>query len=319
MGYWKIDTEALARGRFAVSPLAETVASTLALRSRRKQPGLEEWQHAHQRAFREFVAEDGFAQAFLDAAFRPRWNADFVVAPPYRTDRTFHDELRHVRETPRDVALADLGTSRAEAKGTPLDVPDLANRCADILEWVWTHMVRPDWTRRRWILESDIVARTHQLSSHGWAAALEGLGPGVRWLGDGRLRINALDNPPREIADAELLFIPSATRHSWVGWDEPHRYAVVYPCSGVLASPEPATTPTALRRLIGPARASVLALLEAPKSTSQLVALTGYTLGSVGGHLRIMLDAGLVRRSRSGRSVLYYRTPLGDDLARDDA
>ncbi|HET9860208.1 MAG TPA: helix-turn-helix domain-containing protein [Nocardioidaceae bacterium] len=40
-------------------------------------------------------------------------------------------------------------------------------------------------------------------------------------------------------------------------------------------------------------------------STSQLVALTGFGLGSVGGHLRILLDAGLVRRTRSGRSVLY--------------
>lgn len=319
MGYWKIDTEVLARSRFTVSPLTETVASALALRGRRKHPGLEEWQRAHERAFREYVAADPFARAFLDAAFRPRWNADFVVAPPERSDRTFHDELRHVRETPRDVALADLGTSRTEVRGTPLDVPDLADRCADVLEWVWAHTVRPDWTRRRWILESDIVARTHQLSATGWAAALDGLCPGLRWLGDGRLRINAQDNPPREISDAELLFIPCTTRNSWVGWDEPHRYAVVYPCSGVLASPESAHTPAALRRLIGPARASVLALLEAPKSTSQLVSLTGYTLGSVGGHLRVMLDAGLVRRSRAGRSVLYYRTPLGDELVRADA
>lgn len=44
------------------------------------------------------------------------------------------------------------------------------------------------------------------------------------------------------------------------------------------------------------------------------VAVTGYGLGSVGGHLRVLLDAGLVRRRRSGRSVLYYRTPAGDQL-----
>ncbi|MDN5851670.1 MAG: ArsR family transcriptional regulator [Actinomycetia bacterium] len=319
MGYWKINTETLARGRFTVSPLAETVGAVLALRAHRKDPGLEEWQRAHQRPFREYVESDPFARAFLDAAFHPRWNADFVVQPPLRTDRTFHDELRHVRETPRDVALADLGTSRAQARGTPLDVPDLAERCADVLEWVWSHAVRPDWPRWRSILESDIVARTHQLSAHGWAAALEGMRPGMRWLGDGRLRINAYDNPPREIGDAELLFIPLMTRNGWVGWDEPHRYLITYPCSGVLVTKHPASSPAALRRLLGPARATMLALLDAPKSTSQLVSLTGYGLGSVGGHLRVMLDAGLVRRRRSGRSVLYYRTTLGDDLVRAES
>jgi DNA-binding transcriptional ArsR family regulator len=46
-----------------------------------------------------------------------------------------------------------------------------------------------------------------------------------------------------------------------------------------------------------------------------VVAVTGYTLGTVGGHLKVLLDSGLARRRRSGRSVLYYRTPAGDQLA----
>ena len=76
-----------------------------------------------------------------------------------------------------------------------------------------------------------------------------------------------------------------------------------------------AASPEALARLIGPARAAILAQLAEPRSTSQLVALTGYVLGSVGGHLKVLLDAELVQRRRSGRSVLYYRTRLGDRLA----
>jgi DNA-binding transcriptional ArsR family regulator len=44
------------------------------------------------------------------------------------------------------------------------------------------------------------------------------------------------------------------------------------------------------------------------------VALTGYGLGSVGGHLAVLLEAGLVTRRRAGRSVLYVRTPLGNRL-----
>ncbi|MEV4461098.1 winged helix-turn-helix domain-containing protein [Microbispora sp. NPDC049633] len=77
--------------------------------------------------------------------------------------------------------------------------------------------------------------------------------------------------------------------------------------------------PEALGRLLGPARARVLVLLAAPKSTTHLVALTHQGLGSVGRHLKVLLDAGLVRRRRAGRSVLYYRTPLGDALAANDA
>jgi len=44
------------------------------------------------------------------------------------------------------------------------------------------------------------------------------------------------------------------------------------------------------------------------------VALTGQGLGSVGRHLKVLLDARLVQRRRAGRSVLYYRTAAGEAL-----
>ncbi|WP_222871798.1 ArsR/SmtB family transcription factor [Nonomuraea sp. PA05] len=49
-------------------------------------------------------------------------------------------------------------------------------------------------------------------------------------------------------------------------------------------------------------------------STTHLVAVTGQKLGSVGRHLRVLLDAGLVERRRAGRSVLYVRTAAGEVL-----
>lgn len=318
MGYWKVTTETLVRSRFTISALAETVAAVMVLRSRRRQPGLDQWRRTHQHWFDDYLAEDVFARAFVEAALRPHWTADFVVSPPRRADRTFHDEIRRVRETPRPTVLADLEAGQEDLTGSALDVPDAADRCADVLEQVWTRTVRPDWPRRRRILEVDVVSRTHELGAHGWANALEGLRPGLRWLGDGRLRINAYDNPPREITDAELLFVPVTARQGWVGWEEPHRYAVIYPCAGVLVDDGHPPAPEALRRLLGPARATVLSLLDSPRSTTQLVAQTGYGLGSVGGHLRVLLEARLVRRSRAGRSVLYYRTTLGEALVEHD-
>ena len=54
--------------------------------------------------------------------------------------------------------------------------------------------------------------------------------------------------------------------------------------------------------------------LAPPVPPTQLVAVTGQGLGSVGRHLRVLLDAGLVERRRAGRSVLYSRTTAGQVL-----
>jgi DNA-binding transcriptional ArsR family regulator len=132
------------------------------------------------------------------------------------------------------------------------------------------------------------------------------------------LQVNVHDYPARRLHGARLMFVPVTRRHGWVSWEDPDRYAVVYPCSGTLAEPDRVPVPEALGRLIGPARAGVLVLLGTPLSTTQLVALTGQGLGSVGRHLKVLLDAGLVRRRRSGRSVLYFRTGAGDGVVMVD-
>jgi DNA-binding transcriptional ArsR family regulator len=82
----------------------------------------------------------------------------------------------------------------------------------------------------------------------------------------------------------------------------------------VLADIRAEAVPESLGALLGPARAGVLVLLDSPMSTSQLVAVTGQGLGSVGRHLKVLLDARLVQRRRAGRSVLYSRTAAGEVL-----
>jgi DNA-binding transcriptional ArsR family regulator len=229
-----------------------------------------------------------------------------------RHEQAIGDELAQIASLSPDFVAGDLGEVGVERY--PDDLP---RKSADLLEWVWVNTVRPYWAERRKIIEADIVARTTQLGRGGWAQALSDMRPGLRWLGEGRLQINAYENPPREISGAQLLFVPVTPGAGWVAWDEPHRYAVMYPCSGTLAEPaRRAAAPETLGALLGPARAAILMLLVTPKSTTQLVALTGQRLGSVGRHLQILRAAGLLERRRVGRSVLYRRSAAGDLLVR---
>ncbi len=170
--------------------------------------------------------------------------------------------MARIRETPAEAALADLTVSLGGPLPEPLRRPDLPERTADLLEWVWAECVLPYWPRRRRVLQADVIARMAQLSQAGWAAALNDMRPGMRWLGDGRLQINAYDYPPRKISGAQLLFVPVTPRQGWASWDEPHRYAVVYPCSGVLAEADRVAIPETLAALLGPARAGILVLLD---------------------------------------------------------
>ncbi|MER6997944.1 helix-turn-helix domain-containing protein [Streptomyces sp. NPDC000410] len=319
MGWWQVGADTLAGSRFVVSPLAEAIASLKALeRGAAGHPGERAWLDAHLPAYRARLAADPLTALLIRSALAPRWNADFLTPTPSgEGDPAFDDELARIRDTPAEAARADVEV----ALGGPLpaalrDRSDLPERAAGLLEWVWGQTVLPYWPRRRRIIEADVLARTEQLSRGGWAAALETLRPGkLRWLGGSRLQINTYDHPPREIsAGARLLFVPVTPGTGWVSWDAPHRYAVVFPCSGTLADADRTSVPESLGRLLGPARAGVLVLLGTPKSTTQLVALTGQGLGSVGRHLKVLYDAGLIERRRAGRSVLYYRTDAGDVL-----
>ncbi|AHI00007.1 ArsR/SmtB family transcription factor [Kutzneria albida] len=310
MGWWQVNADTLAGSRFVVSPLAEATASLITLaRATAAHPGERAWLDAHLPAYRELLAADPITASLVRAGLRRRWIADFFTPTPTGEPAEFERELAGIRSTPAEIARENLGPAL-----TPeLDRTDLAQRTADLLEWVWTRAVLPEWPRRRRVIEADVVARTGKLGQGGWAAVLGDLRQGMRWLGSNRLQVNVYDYPPREVDGAQLFFVPVTPRQGWVCWDAHNRSAVVYPCSGVLAEPPP-PVPDTLGRLLGAARAGVLVLLDTPKSTTQLVALTGQGLGSVGRHLKVLLDARLVCRQRAGRSVLYRRTLEGEAL-----
>jgi DNA-binding transcriptional ArsR family regulator len=335
VGWWQVNADTLAGSRFVVSPLAETFASLKMLHAgAATHPGERAWLAAHLPSYRRELGRDPVTALLIRSGLGREWIADFLTPTP-REDESFADEIARVRGADPAAARTHLTLSLPGPLPAALHRDDLPDRAAGLLTYVWEETVRPYWERRRRVLEADVLARTARLGQGGWAAVLDAMRPGMRWLGENRLQVNAHEYPPREISGARLVFVPvTPQRTGWVAWEERERYAVVYPCSGVLAADSGSenrngnggengnghgggtSVPAALGPLLGGARARILVLLDSPMSTTQLCAVTGQALGSVGRHLRVLLDAGLVRRGRAGRSVLYARTAEAEVLVR---
>nr|WP_238356445.1 helix-turn-helix domain-containing protein [Kribbella italica] len=109
------------------------------------------------------------------------------------------------------------------------------------------------------------------------------------------------------------MFIATHGLRSSVTWRLPDQFAINYPVSGIFAAVQPLAEP--LVRLLGRNRARILVEAAAPVSTTSLVATTGLSLASVADHLRVLSDAGLLHRRRSGRQVLYWQTTTGRDIS----
>ncbi|WP_234344388.1 ArsR/SmtB family transcription factor [Streptomyces sp. WM6372] len=240
-------------------------------------------------------------------------------------EQTWAQDLASIKATPARQAREEidhwLASHPVHDKRTRqiLQSTDAVNRIANTLDEAWNALLAPDWHHLKAMCEHDVVHRAGRLTRFGWAAALDGLHDRVHWNNSA---IELKGHPPRDPVALEgngLLLVPSV--FVWPGLvihvDEPWPKALIYPARGVAALGQTAShaDATALHALIGVPRTHLLSALERPATTTQLVALLGMTLGAAGRHLAVLREAGMITRARSGRSVLYRRTPLGDSLA----
>jgi DNA-binding transcriptional ArsR family regulator len=327
-----VGNEDLAMSRFAISPLWELTACLLRLADadayatrRRPTPVLEPWLARTRARYRELTRETDVETILVLEGHGHRWGVDFLTPVPADVTTTIGDLLEQVRETPLDDArreIAELLRRNAPPSDRVrrvLDSDRVAAYAADALATAWHALLEPEWPVLRAILERDVVHRAGQLAAKGWATALDDLTPHIQWR-DGRIECAPLaPDHDAELGGRGLLFIPSVFVWPSVGvsLEPPWPPAVIYPARGVAAlweRPGGTTPDGALGKLLGRSRAAILVALDDPASTTQLAAALGQSLGGLGGHLAVLRDAGLITGARSGRSVLYRRTPAGDAL-----
>ncbi|MFI6323819.1 winged helix-turn-helix domain-containing protein [Nonomuraea sp. NPDC050556] len=308
--------------RFAISPLIETMHALRTLDGR-AEPGVHhQWLAKWRGPFAELERRHPALRAIavISGNMGPG-NVDFIAPPPTGLSVPFEVELAAMRATPVEQAhaeIAKVGVRPGWIRDLLLG-PDVVQVLADAFEALWTEIVSKKWPRFQAILEREVIMRAGQLATYGWARALDDISPHVRWRPEGIIELD-LRSPDRDVSldGRGLLFLPSVFDYrlgAFLSKEWP--YALVYPARGV-AAPVPDSN-SGLSGLIGRSRARILTELAVPATTTQLAGLLGHSLGTAGGHVAALRRAGLIAGTRTGRSVLYARTPLGDALASPSA
>ena len=313
-----LDVTELAGTRFAVSPLAETVAALLLLGGR----GAPE---PHLRWLRWARAEA--AALSLPATWpllvndRPAW-PEFLLPAPDGFASTIDEDLAALRRTTARQVRA--GLIRVFGDDPPPAAVGLAARPAAGLREIaaelgtaYDRLIAPHWPRIRALLDADVAYRAAQLAAGGADRLLAGLHPDLHWR-DGRLTL--ISRPvDRLIRPAGgLVLMPCALGPAYVRIraSTSTRTTVRYQARGVGALWTAGTRPPgrAVVRLLGRARADLLEALRSPATGADLARSLGVTPSAVSQHLRVLRETGLVAGVRSGRRVLYLATALGQAL-----
>ena len=316
---FRLSVEALGRSRFAYSPLGELASSLRALWTSPAGFLLQSWRRAVEddlptadlALLREICPPGKFAPDFMYA-----WSLDPTI--------TIEAQLQALAQTPTAQLRANLAEvcqdrPMAEPIKTLLDDgASVGQRMADALWSYWTAAIAPYWSRIRSVVEDDISYRAAQILKGGLHDLLSGLHPEVTLCGSSLL----IDKPHHRegvYSQGELTLIPSV--FVWpnliVAHDNPGHFELHYAARGVgnvWRSCEEEKRGGPLSALIGRTRATILTRLSVPLTTTELARALHQSPGTVSAHLSVLRAAGLVSARRSGRTVLYSRTPLGSSI-----
>jgi DNA-binding transcriptional ArsR family regulator len=305
----------LADVRFAVSPLNELVLSLRAWRDPGRFPLHLRWLHA----LDETRAD--LDEATLSALTNDRlWTPDFLNPRPYSPLTRIDDELARLARTEPATVRGDL---RAVHGAGPLprplrgSAPRVLTRVVDALTGYWQRCFEPHWPRMRALLEGDVTYRGRQIAQRGLAAMFADLSPTVRLVDNVvEVRLRSELDYARPTTGGLTLVPTLWTTNASTPISAAEPPMILYAARGLatLWEPQPLPAPDALAAIIGATRAGLLVHLETPASSTELAARLGVTTTAVNQHLRALRDGGLLVSARHGRSVLYRRSALADQL-----
>lgn len=316
----QLEVDDLASVRFACSPLQEAVIS------------LWIWQNPVRYAIHQPLVRSSarllhsFDWEILQALVGPGgFVPDFLTPHPAVPRPDIRDELAILRATDPETVQEGIASA---ANGQPIhprllgvhrDPHGLMEEITEALQAYWATVLAPHWPRMRSILEADVLHCGKRLADDGARGLFRDFAPGVAWEG-GTLFLDEpgldMDVPVdgRGLTFTPSLFCNRAT--TMIDSSLPPR--ICYPARGrgTAWSKENVDSSEALSELLGRTRAQLLTAIEEPASTTDLAQRLGLSPGAVSQHLRVLRRSGLVRGARSGHSVLYSRSPLGDRLVR---
>jgi DNA-binding transcriptional ArsR family regulator len=319
----------LAATRFAVSPLAETIAAVQVLAD----PGWSAlnlpWFRWAQRKLEQRKLEQRPLElprlGPLVVGDRPSW-PEFLAPAPASRWPDFTEQLARMQETTAEQVRASL--RRVFGDGPwPDSATELARQpqvalagLAKELAAVHDQLIAPHWERIRGVLDADIVYRAGLLAEGGAGQLLNGLHEDLRWEA-GQLTLASQRTRKVALGPGGLVLVP--TVFGWPGaalkMTTTTQTTLRYPARGIAAlwqaaGPAVAPAAAAAERLLGVPRARLLSALRSPATTTDLARSLGVTPSAVSQHLAVLSASGLVGRQRTGRSVLYVISSLGLDL-----
>jgi DNA-binding transcriptional ArsR family regulator len=315
-----LDHVDLARVRFAHSPIRELVASLLVLQEPRRQS-------MHGRWLATVRPQLGSLRLDLLFGLTPvgPYLPSFLLPPPTGPWGVLTGELAAIAATSPAVVRAELDLVR---QGRPLPAvlrslyEDPAGHLPDVVEELdqyWRAAIQPVWPRVRALSTADLTYRMEQFANGGLARVLTGLHREIALERD-TLQVDKPHHCSQrfDLSGSGILLLPCA--FIWptllvecCGVDQP---TVSYPPRGVaeLWRETDAEHADPLSALVGRTRATLLATLGLPRTTTQLAGQLGLSPPAVSQHLKVLKDTALVTGRRRGRMVLYQRTPAATTL-----